>query len=89
MNIGCFAVLIALIFHDQVKIRISIMIGAAIILVGLAVDDNIDYWYVAVWAGLVALINGFLLAKVLKSKSVSQFTEREKIHYQAFIRSSS
>ncbi|MGK0375813.1 MAG: hypothetical protein ACJA2E_002298 [Arenicella sp.] len=84
MNIGGFAVLIALIFHDEIKIRISLMIGAAIILVGFAVDDNLDYWYAAAWAGLIALINGTLLAKVIKSKSASQFTQREKILYRAF-----
>lgn len=84
LNIGCLTVLIALILKDEIKMRLLLVIGAVVFLLGFALGNHFDYWYAGVWAGLLALINAYLLQRVLTAKSTSKFTQREKILYQAF-----
>lgn len=84
LNIGCLVVLIALVFKDEIKMRLFLLIGSALFLIGFAVGNNFDYWYAGVWAALIALLNGVMLRRVLTSQSTSRFSTREKYLYQVF-----
>jgi CRP-like cAMP-binding protein len=84
INIGCLAVLIAFIFKDEMKMRLLLMIGAAIFLIGFSLGNNFEYWYAGVWAGLILLLNGVLLRRLLSAKSTAKFSQKEKILYQVF-----
>jgi len=84
INIGCLTVFIALMFRDEIQMRLIMMIGAGIFLVGFAIGDNLDYWYAGIWAALIALVNAILLRKVLSLESTSKFSQKEKILYQVF-----
>ena len=84
INIGCLTALIGLFFRDEVKMRLLLMVGAVIFLVGFAIGDNSNYWYAGVWAGLIALLNGVLLRRIVASKSTSKFSKKEKFLYQVF-----
>jgi CRP-like cAMP-binding protein len=60
------------------------MIGAAIFLIGFSLGNNFEYWYAGVWAGLILLLNGVLLRRLLSAKSTAKFSQKEKILYQVF-----
>lgn len=84
INIGCLVALLAVVFKDDIKKRLGLMIGSAIFLIGFTIGNDYQAWYAALWALAFALVNGGLLAKELQSKSTSKFTKREKVLYQAF-----
>lgn len=84
INIGCLIIFISLFFRDETKMRLILMIGAAMFLVGFAIGNNFDHWYAGVWAALITLLNGVLLRRILTSKSIANFNQREKYLYQVF-----
>jgi hypothetical protein len=84
INIGCLTVFTALMFRDEIQMRLIMMIGAGIFLVGFAIGDNLDYWCAGIWAALIALVNAILLHKVPSLESTSKFSQKEKILYQVF-----
>ena len=84
INIGCLTIFIGLFFRDEIKMRLILMIGAALLLIGFAVGNNFDHWYFGVWAAIITLLNGVLLRRILTAKSTAKFNQREKYLYQVF-----
>ncbi|MFT6033890.1 MAG: hypothetical protein ACI854_002431 [Arenicella sp.] len=66
--------------------RLTMMIGAAVLAVFFAVGNNFDYRYAGVLAGLSSIVNGLLLSKSLTLKSTPSFSQKEKILDQVFKR---